>query len=365
MKSNYLYGWPSILLCALGILTSPRTQADSTNRGVWCWKQPSPYGLNYIIGSNDLQNAAVAQFKLWGVSHVYGSYGDQLKTAQGQVALAGWNSLLSSNGIESQLLISDFSFGSGDNNLLLQMINFNKSQPATAQCKAVHLDIEPWGLSGWNHGSNYEMLVTLANTYLQVRTELDTNGQSNVLIYADLAYWLDSSTTINWPSTGVRDQWYSDILTNLAGFTLMAYQQPTFSRIVGAVSWEMTNYPGVVRAGIDAGAGETWSNLTAFVTVAEQVESNYTDSAGVDIYDFITMEKVVPPVLAVGSPPPLGASGFNLMLQGPIGSNAVIQASSDLVNWQTITNILSTTWLTYFTDPTAINKPNQFYRVMP
>ena len=348
------------------MLTSTRTHADSTNRGVWCWKTPSsPYGLDSIIGTNALENAAVAQFKLWGVSHVYGSYGDQLKTSQGQAALANWNALLNNNGIESQLLISDFSFGSGDNNLLLQMINFNKSQPAAAQCKGVHLDIEPWGLSGWNHGSNYEMLVTLANTYLQVRTELDTNGQSNVLIYADLADWLDSSTTINWPSSSVRDQWFSDILTNLAGITLMDYQQPTYSRLVNMASWELANHPGVVRIGIDAGAGETWSNLTDFVTVARQLEANYTDSVGVDIYDFMTFEKVVPPVLAVGSAPPLSASGFNLMLQGPIGSNSVIQASADLVNWQTITNISITAWLTYFTDAAAINKPIQFYRVMP
>jgi hypothetical protein len=128
----------------------------------------------------------------------------------------------------------------------------------------------------------------------------------------------------------------------------------------------MTNYPGVVRVGIDAGAGETWSNLNAFVTVAYQVESNYTDSAGIDIYDFITLEKVVPPVLGFGSVPPLTANGFNLMLQGPIGSNYVIQASTNLVNWQTVTSFLSTTWLTYFNDIAATNSPYRFYRtIMP
>ncbi len=365
MKPFSLQSRVPFLLCALALFIGTRADADSTNRGVWCWKTPGPYGLDYIIGTNALQNAAVSQFKSWGISHVYGSYGDQLKTVQGQVALAGWNSLLSSNGIGSQLLISDTSFGSGDNNILVEMINFNKNQPAAAQCKAVHLDIEPWALSTWGQGSNYQILVSLAGTYQQVRTELNTNGETNVLIYADLDDWFDSSPTINWPSDTVRDQWYAGILTNLAGFTLMAYDQPTFSGLVNVVSWEMTNCPGAVRVGIDAGAGETWSNLSAFWAVANQIESNYTDSAGVDIYDFITVEQEVPPVLGFGSSPPLSPNGFNLMVQGPVASNYVVQASTDLFNWQTVTNFLSTTWLTYFTDPAATNYSYQFYRVIP
>jgi hypothetical protein len=363
VKRYFISGGLVFLWCAFWLLTGAHAGADSTNRGVWCWKTPSPYGLDYIIGSNALQNAAVAQFKLWGVSRVYGSYGDQLKTAQGQTALAAWDTLLNSNGIESQLLISDDSFGSGDNNILVEMINFNKTQPAAAQVKAVHLDIEPWALSSWDTNP-YNALLNLAGAYQQVRTELDTNGESNVLIYADLADWLDTSS-VNWPSDSVRDQWYSGILTNLAGFTLMAYDQPTYSRIVNVVSWEMTNYPGAVRVGIDAGAGETWSNLNSFVTVARQLESNYTDSAGVDIYDFITVEREAPPVLGLGSTSPLTSSGINLMVQGPIGSNYVVQASTDLVNWQTITNFYSATWLTHFYDSTATNYQYRFYSLMP
>lgn len=341
-----------------------QAKASSTNRGVWCWKTPtSPYGLDSIIGTNALQNAAVSQFKLWGVSHVYGSYGDQLKTIQGQTALAAWNTLLNSNGIESQLLISDTSFGTGDNNILVEMINFNKNQPPEAQVKGVHLDIEPWGLSSWSTDNQYNDLTNLAGVYLQVRNELNVSGQTNVLIYADLADWLD--TSVSWPSDAARAGWYSGILTNLAGFTLMAYQQPTFSRIVNVVSWEATNYPGVVRVGIDAGYGETWSNLGAFLTVASQVESNYTDSAGIDIYDFITVEQKAPPVLSLGSAQPWSANGLNLVVQQPVGSNAVIQTSTDLVNWQVLTNFTSAAWLTYFTDSTATNFLYQFYRMQP
>jgi hypothetical protein len=365
MKPCFLASWLPPLLFGLALLSSTRADAESTNRGVWCWKSPSPYGLNYIIGTNDLENAAVAQFKLWGVSRVYGSYGDQLKTVQGQTALAAWNTLLNSNGIESQLLISDNTLTSGDSNNLVAMINFNKSQPAAARCQAVHLDLEPWGLSTWDTGSNYQMLVTLADTYQAVRAELNANGQSNVLIYADLADWLNSLTSVNWPSASVRDQWYSSLLQSLAGFTLMAYDQPTFSDIESVVSYAMTNDPGAVRVGLDAGAGETWSKLSDFITVASQVESTYSDTAGIDIYDFITVETVAPPVLSIGSVLPLTTNGFNLTLQAPIGSNYVIQASTDLINWQTITDFVSASWLTYFTDPAATHFPSRFYQTKP
>jgi hypothetical protein len=350
------------LLCALALPARPCVGAEGANRGVWCWATPAPYGLNSIVGNNEAQSATLAQFKSWGISHVYGYYGSQLQTLPGQATLAAWNTILDNNGIESQLLISDNTLGMGDNNIIFEMITFNEQQPPAARFKAVHLDLEPWGLPSWPTDSKYNDLVNLAGEYQQVRSELDTHGESNVLIYADLADWLDT-TTINWPSTTVRDQWFSGILTNLAGFTLMAYDESTYSQLVNVCSWELVSHPGVVRIGIDAGQGQTWSNLKGFVSVAQQLESNVTQLAGVDIYDFQTFEEIAPPLLEASAAAPLTTNGFNLMLQGPIGSNYIIQASNDLLNWQDFTNFSSTDWLTYFSDATAIYHPYRFYRV--
>ncbi|MGH8024547.1 MAG: hypothetical protein ACRED1_13245, partial [Limisphaerales bacterium] len=147
--------------------------------------------------------------------------------------------------------------------------------------------------------------------------------------------------------------------------TLMAYEQPSFPRISNVVSWEITNSPGVVRGGIDAGAGETWPNLAAFANVADQVESTYGNSAGVDIYDFITVEEKTPAALAPGPEPSLTAAGFNLTLEGQVGSNYVIQGSTDLFNWRQITNFTSKSWVTSFDDLSATNYSDQFYRIMP
>ncbi len=143
----------------------------------------------------------------------------------------------------------------------------------------------------------------------------------------------------------------------------MAYEQPTFTDIENVVAYAMTNDPGAVRVGLDAGAGETWTNLSDFITVACQVESTYSDSAGIDLYDFITVESVAPPVLSIGPSPILNSNGFSLMLQAPVGSNYIIQASTDLINWRTVTNLVSATWLTYFTDSAATTLPSRFYQV--
>jgi hypothetical protein len=365
MKLRSLSGWMASLLCLAGPLTATQANASGTNRGVWCWESPAPYGLASIVGNSAAQNAAVGQFKLWGIKHVYGFYGGQLGTSQGQTSLAAWNSLLYSNGIDSQCLFSDYYWGTGNNRILLQMISFNQSQPRAAQFAGVHLDLEPWGAGSWSTTNKYNELVALAGEYQQVRAELNSNGLTNVLVYADQADWLPSLSVINWPSTAVRDTWFSDILTNLAGITLMDYEQTTLARIENAAVWQLTNYPGVIRVGIDAGAGQTWPRLNPFLTVASQVESDYTDSAGVDIYDFQSFEEIVPPVIAFGSMPALTQMGLNLIVQSPPGSNCVVQATTNLSTWQSLSNFTSQSWLNYLTDAAATNWAFRVYRVTP
>jgi len=55
-------------------------------------------------------------------------------------------------------------------------------------------------------------------------------------------------------------------------------------------------------------------------------------------------------------------NGLSLMLQGPVGANYMIQASTDLLSWLPITNFVSTNSPVYFTDPTAKNYNRRFYR---
>ena len=358
----------SFVVCALHFLAHPSARAQSANRGVWFWNTPSgPLGSANIVGSSTLENQAVREFQRWGIAHVYGSYGSQ--PATNPATVGQWNQMLSGHGIESALLLAQDTWTFDDSGLLedlqTQLLNFNDSQPARAQFKAVHLDIEPQGLSTWPTDNQYLDLLDLANTYQDARDFLNTNGAADIPIYADLADWFYSLTAINWPSASARDQWFVTLSHSLAGITLMAYDLPTFSQISGVVQYELTNFAGGVRVGLEAdiGPGQTWSNLEAMLGVASQLESNYTDSVGIDLEDFSLLEQAAPPVLEFGLPPLLTTNGFNLMLWGPIGSNYAIQASLDLVNWQTLTNYVSTTWLTDFVDPAASHYPYRFYRV--
>ena len=55
---------------------------------------------------------------------------------------------------------------------------------------------------------------------------------------------------------------------------------------------------------------------------------------------------------------------FDLMLQGPIGSNYEIDASTDLFTWLPLTNFTSTNSPFYFNVPPATNSSQQFYRAL-
>jgi hypothetical protein len=69
--------------------------------------------------------------------------------------------------------------------------------------------------------------------------------------------------------------------------------------------------------------------------------------------------------LRLGSAQPLGSNGFDMVLLLSPGTSCRIEASSDLLNWTTITNLLSTNVTTYFRDPVAVNHRQRFYRAVP
>jgi hypothetical protein len=74
----------------------------------------------------------------------------------------------------------------------------------------------------------------------------------------------------------------------------------------------------------------------------------------------VLLEPVVEVVRVVSSG--LTTTGFNLRLAGPLGSNYVIQASSDLTNWTSISTNAAPDGTVDFTDTAALNRPQRFYR---
>jgi hypothetical protein len=55
---------------------------------------------------------------------------------------------------------------------------------------------------------------------------------------------------------------------------------------------------------------------------------------------------------------------FQMGFSGVIGSNYVLQSSTNLVTWTSLATNVATTNLFYLTDPAASNYPYRFYRVL-
>ncbi|HXP63797.1 MAG TPA: hypothetical protein VN829_25040 [Dongiaceae bacterium] len=68
--------------------------------------------------------------------------------------------------------------------------------------------------------------------------------------------------------------------------------------------------------------------------------------------------------LAPGPAPVWGANGMSLALDGPVGSNYVIQASSDLANWTPIESFSISNSPFCFHAAAATNAPARFYRAL-
>jgi hypothetical protein len=72
----------------------------------------------------------------------------------------------------------------------------------------------------------------------------------------------------------------------------------------------------------------------------------------------------IPVTLCLNSTSLWTTNGFNLMLKAPIGSDYVVQASTNLVNWVTVTNFIITSWPFHFYDPAAAIYKQRFYRAV-
>jgi hypothetical protein len=56
---------------------------------------------------------------------------------------------------------------------------------------------------------------------------------------------------------------------------------------------------------------------------------------------------------------------FQLMVQGPPVSNFVLMASSNLMNWDAVSNLSFANGPILFLDPASTNLPQRFYRLAP
>jgi hypothetical protein len=60
----------------------------------------------------------------------------------------------------------------------------------------------------------------------------------------------------------------------------------------------------------------------------------------------------------------MASNGLNFNLQVSLGVNGRIEASTNLVNWLTLTNFVGTNPIIYFRDAAATNLNQRFYRAV-
>ncbi len=275
-------------------LVSP-SPAASTMRGTWFWKSASsPWGSINVVGDAAKEASVRANFVSNGISHVYGSYGNRPVTET--AVIASWNTSLNNLGISNELLLAENSWinptnhASMNSKIQSRVLGFNAAVAPSARFSGVHLDIEPQALATWSGLTPTEKrdhLLMLRDTYTAARNYLDNHGGATISLAADLPVWLDSSPSIGWDDDAERDAWYNDISATLDSITLMPFDRDTFSSIDSGVSWELANITGAdVRVGLEVDIPGTWSNIDEFFDMADEIETAYGETRGIDIQSY-------------------------------------------------------------------------------
>jgi hypothetical protein len=108
---------------------------------------------------------------------------------------------------------------------------------------------------------------------------------------------------------------------------------------------------------------------------AGSLSGNFSSTNGLDLGGGLSFEVNVSStnvvLVAVDHRPALGAAGwltngeFQFSLTGQIGSNYVIEASTDLAHWISVsTNVITAAGFIPVADPLATNFPQRFYRAV-
>jgi len=155
-------------------------------------------------------------------------------------------------------------------------------------------------------------------------------------------------------------------LLDLSGISFKWYcTSNKVTRLIGAnpiitILNEVTNsLLGTILGGNKAVSILTIKNVNYTNVGSYYVEA--TDTLGMTASVKVTLS-IIPVINIASSASTLTTAGFNVQMSTPVGSNVVVEASSDMVNWTPIyTNLNSSGTLTY-TDTDATNHTSRYYR---
>ncbi len=264
--------------------------AVTTDRGTWYFDVAHALGSGTVVGNSKVENLTIGQFQKFNITRTFNSFANPVPPPSA-ADLGVWNAKLDAAGISSYLMLSVASDSANLSFFTDQLINFNSGVPAAQQYDAVKLDIEPQATGAWAAGTatdRRDMLLNLRDTYSSIRAHLDANGEAGTPIFADIPVWFDSTDGfIGWgdgtalTATQERDQWFSDIANDLDGLTLMAFGTSNVSVVLANTAWEIANFAGDVRIGIEADVGPaaTFPDFPSLMDMVAQVEDFYGQPA--------------------------------------------------------------------------------------
>ena len=219
-------------------------------------------------------------------------------------------------------------------------------------------------------GRNYSMTATPASGFVVTNWTISTNWlggritnnatvqfmmASNLTLQVTFADVTKPTLSITAPTSGQK---MTNALANVKG--------------TASDNWGVTNVWYQLNGGTWSLATSTngWTNWTVALTLV--AGTNTVKAYAVDLGANLSATNSVSFVssntfqlqLGFAVPQPMASNGLNFNLQVSLGVNGRIEASTNLVNWLTLTNFVGTNPIIYFRDAAATNLNQRFYRAV-
>jgi len=273
--------------------------AVAPGRAIWFWESTAQQA---IIASSTAQDAAIANFKSWNVTQVYGSYSSQIDTAP--ASIRAWNAKLAANGIASYFLISTTNFffpenwSSAQSWIQTYFLSFNAASKTGEGFVGLAFDVEPQSFTGsttypsWGTATPAQRRVYMTDMLDMLessRALLTSNAYTSAPIETYLTYNASSLTsTIGWANADDRNAWYTALAQTVDRVSVEEYGISSTATILSQYQTNDALLNGKSRISLSSATGAEWTTESQFwsaVTTTEAQTSKFTD---IEDYDTTT-----------------------------------------------------------------------------
>jgi hypothetical protein len=262
---------------------------------MWFWESAAQMA---IVATPAAQAQAIANFKAWNVTSVYGSYSSQISS--NPAAVRAWNANLAANGIQSYSLLSEGDFFLPEQWPATQawiqanFLEFNQASSANQQFAGLAFDVEPASFTGnstrasWNAATPAvrRTYLTYFNNMLQsTRSLLNDNSAANAIIQTYLVNWFSTlNGSILWASSVDQSQWFAQLAQICDRITVEEYETSSASTILSQYQINDALLNGKSRVALNS-ADTVWSTPAQFWQAVATTETQTSRFVDIEDYD--------------------------------------------------------------------------------